>query len=267
MRCPKCGYISFDLLDECLKCRKNIKASGGTLGGFVLNVKPPSFLDLQLQQADENDDGTEEVLLDHDFVDNDLDILIEEDEQEDLAEITLDDEMGEIALPESISLEGEDEEREIEIDLSQFEDAPELEVNLSDEPVSSEGQEEVSINLDMPESEISFELPEELSDMSDLAPPEKEEQELAMGSGESGDAEFPDLELDDLNFDLGLDDLDTEMPTAVKGKEETVLSLDDIEFPDTLAPGGDKKGKPGSFFDDDLDIELDLGGLSIHKDV
>lgn len=264
MRCPKCGYISFDHLDECLKCNKNITASTGALGGFVLNIKPPSFLDLQSQESDE---GTEAAALGDEFVDNDLDILIDEDEQEEVAEISLDDDaMGEIELPESISLEDE-EDREIEIDLSQFEDASQPELDAAEETASNDDHEEVSINLDMPEEEMTIEMPEELSDMSDLAPPKKDEEIAAMASDESGDADFPDLELDELNFDLGLDDLETEMPTASKGKEETVLALDDIEFPETLAPGVDKKGQAGNNMDDDLDIELDLGGLSIHKDV
>jgi hypothetical protein len=266
MRCPKCGFISFDHLDECLKCKKNIKASTATLGGFVLNVKPPSFLDLQPPQ---NDDDAEKAALDDEFVDNDLDILIEEDEhEEEVAEISLDDdEAGEIELPGSISMADEEEDREIEIDLSQFEDASQPEVAPTGGSASSDDQEEISVHLDLPEEEIQVALPEELSDMSDLAPPKKDEKTANAAFDESGDTDFPDLELDDLNFDLGLDDLDTEMPTSPKSKKETVLALDDIDFPDTLAPGGDKKGLTGKNMDDDLDIELDLGGLTIHKDV
>lgn len=265
MRCPKCGFISFDHLDECLKCKKNIKTSTGALGGFVLNVKPPSFLDLQPPQSD---DGSEKAALDEEFVDNDLDFLVEEDELEEVAEISLDDdEVGEIDLPGSISMADEEEDREIEIDLSQFEDASQPKATPADESALNDDQEEVSINLDLPEEEMHIDLPEELSDMSDLAPPKKEEKTANMALDESGDADFPDLELDNLNFDLGLDDLDAEMPTSSKGKKETVLALDDIDFPDTLAPGSDKKGLAGKNMDDDLDIELDLGGLTIHKDV
>jgi len=264
MRCPKCGFISFDHLDECLKCKRNIKASTGALGGFVLNVKPPSFLDLQPPPSNE---GSEEGALDDDFVDDDLDILVDEDEPEDLAEISLDDDESEIELPGSSSRADEEEDREIEIDLSQFEDAYRPKVSLSEVSAPSNDHEEVSIHLDLPEEEVKIELPDELSDMSDLAPPKKVEGTASMALDESGDEDFPDFELDDLNFDLGLDDLDDKKPTASKGGEETVLALDDIEFPDTLAPGGDKKGRAGKDTDDDLDFELDLGGLSIHKDV
>jgi hypothetical protein len=262
MRCPKCGFISFDHLDECLKCKKNIKASTGALGGFVLNVKPPVFLDLQPPPGDE---GSEGGALDDDFVDDDLDILIDEDEPEELAEISLDD-ASEIELSESISMADEEEDREIEIDLSQFEDAYRPKVSPSEVSAPGDDHEEVSIHLDLPGEEVKIELPDELSDMSDLAPPKKVEETATMALEESGDADFPDFELDDLNFDLGLDDLDDERPTASKGGEETVLSLDDIEFPDTLAPGGDKKERAKDM-DDDLDFELDLGGLSIHKDL
>ena len=33
MRCPKCGYISFDHLEQCLKCKKNIKAVSDNMHG------------------------------------------------------------------------------------------------------------------------------------------------------------------------------------------------------------------------------------------
>ncbi|HHO47731.1 MAG TPA: hypothetical protein ENN06_04660 [Desulfobacteraceae bacterium] len=44
MRCPKCGYISFDLIEKCVKCGKNINGSAKQLRGTVGNVPPPAFL-------------------------------------------------------------------------------------------------------------------------------------------------------------------------------------------------------------------------------
>ncbi|MDD3618319.1 MAG: hypothetical protein RBR09_13210 [Desulfobulbaceae bacterium] len=44
MRCPKCGYISFDLIEKCVKCGKNINAASKQLQGTVGNVPPPAFL-------------------------------------------------------------------------------------------------------------------------------------------------------------------------------------------------------------------------------
>ena len=50
MRCPKCGYISFDHLEECRKCNKNIKAVSDSLYGSIYNVQPPTFLNLHREQ-------------------------------------------------------------------------------------------------------------------------------------------------------------------------------------------------------------------------
>ena len=43
MRCPKCGYTSFDNQDRCKKCKKRLSASAATLG-MVVSAVPPSFL-------------------------------------------------------------------------------------------------------------------------------------------------------------------------------------------------------------------------------
>ena len=43
MRCPKCGYISFDQVESCTKCGKNISDASGKLSGMVLAVDSPSF--------------------------------------------------------------------------------------------------------------------------------------------------------------------------------------------------------------------------------
>lgn len=275
MRCPKCGYISFDHLEVCLKCKKNIEASSSSLNGFVLNVRAPSFLDLQLQQDDKSPEeielGEDAIFLDEEFVDEDLDILVEGEDSDEMAEVSLeDDELGDFELPEgAVSFDsnamGDNEESgEIEIDLSQFDNAVESEATpVGGKNLAGDNDEELSINID---------FPEELSDISDLAPPAAKEQKpdmSAAASGDSGDEDFPDLELGDLDFDLGLDDLEAELPGGVAGGKDAVLTLDDIEFPETLAPGGAKKTKSeaGKDIDDDLNIELDLGGLSIHKDV
>ncbi len=38
MRCPKCGYVSFDHLEKCLKCSRDLKATRGDLN--LLDFKP-----------------------------------------------------------------------------------------------------------------------------------------------------------------------------------------------------------------------------------
>ncbi len=44
MRCPKCGYISFDQVEACGKCGKNISGAAEKLSGMVLAVESPIFL-------------------------------------------------------------------------------------------------------------------------------------------------------------------------------------------------------------------------------
>jgi hypothetical protein len=44
MRCPKCSYISFDHLDACQKCGRNLTEIVGQIHGTSLKVEPPIFL-------------------------------------------------------------------------------------------------------------------------------------------------------------------------------------------------------------------------------
>lgn len=44
MRCPKCGYISFDHQENCRKCNKSIGDAVGDLQGTAFDSAAPSFL-------------------------------------------------------------------------------------------------------------------------------------------------------------------------------------------------------------------------------
>ena len=44
MRCPKCGYTSFDDLERCKKCKKPMPAPTATLTGTVLEAIAPAYL-------------------------------------------------------------------------------------------------------------------------------------------------------------------------------------------------------------------------------
>jgi hypothetical protein len=62
MRCPKCGYISFDLVEKCVKCRKNISGAAVELQGTVASVPPPVFLspDYSSREAGQREEGEAE---------------------------------------------------------------------------------------------------------------------------------------------------------------------------------------------------------------
>jgi hypothetical protein len=259
MRCPKCGYISFDYLDECLKCKKNIKAATSKLQGTVFNVAAPLFLKVQSEEYQVPEDPVDlfadEPLSETDqYLDEDLEILVDPDEDgfadEDREFADEDDGPG----PDDE--ESDEEDREIEIDLSQFEDAA--------GPGGAVGEAEPESDMD---SRLKLDMPEELADISDLAPPaRKVEPEKAEVKPEPKvDREEPELSLDDLDFDLDVDGITGTMSSL---DSEKPLSLDEIDFADTIpgpeSPKGRKDGKLS--MDDDLDFELDLGGLSIHKD-
>ena len=108
MRCPKCGYISFDNVEKCLKCRKNIAEASNLFQGSVLNVTAPVFLKLVPDEEEAGEleipqDEAEIAEEDYEISDPDLDILLE-DEDGSTAEIQVD--MEDEAAPD-LQLEDE----------------------------------------------------------------------------------------------------------------------------------------------------------------
>ncbi len=271
MQCPKCGYISFDHLEVCVKCKKNIKAVSDSLHGSVFPVKAPAFLLLQPRQTEDEKDVADvfgkQSGRDEEYVDDDLEILIEDAPEQDAEIEFAEDRRKGKPEPELTTgkkaAEDDEEDREIEIDFSQFEDAGEEEAAPADEGETGGGKEEQPFAMEMPAA---------LTDISDLAPPGKMTGAGKEGSQVSAEQPAGDLEMDDLDFDLGLDDLDDHPPSAPASAppsaKETMLSLDDIDFSETLTRSTSKApNKSGTTdMDEELNFDLDLGGLSIHKD-
>ena len=275
MRCPKCGYISFDHLEACLKCKKNIKAASEALQGGVLQVTPPVFLNLQPESQESQQDEYELLVDDEEsgeeYVDPDLDVILEEDsdvepssevdfdagKEDDSAdfEISMDDfEDDDIAIDFS-------EDDEIAIDLGQDGDdagIKEQVVERQSDAVEEEG-----------ESEFEIEMPEELTDMSDLAPPSSPEESELSAADSFDDVDSLDIDLDDFDFDLGSDLSSDDKSAGVQATPPVMPSLDEIDFSDTIGePGKDGTKKKGKMdMDEDLNFDLDLGGLSIHDDI
>ncbi len=268
MRCPKCGYISFDHLEKCLKCNKDIKATASSLFGSTYNIQAPTFLKLPPQQQEESleeNDLFQEHSVDEvdEYVDEELEILVEDEDADLEGEIRFAQD-GETGLGLAAKDEAKDD-GEIEIDFSQFEDAEESEINLLDEDMV----EEELVGPIATKAAPVMEIPAELSDMSDLAPPGKAAETARRPAGKSANADLSDLELEDLYIDLGLDGVDEEQKNKRATAEETIPALDEIDFSDSLGDSGSGTSrKSGNMdMDEDLDFDLDLGGLSIHKDV
>ena len=267
MRCPKCGYISFDHLAECLKCNKNITAISNNLYGSTYNIQAPAFLQLDKEQKEES---TERMDLsgesffggDDEYVDEELEILVEDEESEIEGGIGfVENEQVDLELSED---DEQEEDGEIEIDFSQFEDADELKADLFDE----DEVEEEDLQGQVVQPALKIEMPQELSDMSDLAPPEKSIEVVEEPSPKQADSDFADMDLDDLNFDLDLGVMDEEQPSRPAIPEEAVLTLDEIDFTDTLAESSSETLKKPETMDMDLDFDfdLDLGELSVQNE-
>lgn len=274
MRCPKCGYISFDHIDTCLKCNKNISKVSSKLEGTTYNVAPPSFLKFQSSAQQQESEG---IVFDagrkeYDVVDPDLDVLMDEiGEQpaaDDDADIAFGDELSGLdAMPEDesfeLDLDGDEDDGVDGLDLGQFEDAFE--------------EQESEPKFD----EFELDMPDELSDISDLEAPQDEVDEELDDTPEPMPEELPessmameelsdfslDLDLDELNEDFTLTDTETVTESDTSSGLED-LSLDDLGLTETeeKPSGQDLSVDEDMNMDADLDFDLDLGGITLDDD-
>ncbi|MEA3468288.1 MAG: hypothetical protein U9R57_08715 [Thermodesulfobacteriota bacterium] len=246
MRCPKCGYISFDHMETCLKCKKDI--SGSTdVEGTTYHAIPPSFLQVpkkndpvedETSSVESSVEVTEDFTEDkYDFSDPDLDVFLDDDD------ITI-EETGEdeksigFADPDSadFQLEADDEEDDEEIDFD-FE---------------LDGDDDLGFSDDEQRTPPTLNISDELADISDLAPPVQKEVPVVSDANEMSLSLDEDLDLDvlDLDLDLGFG------ADSNDGDAELALSLDDID----LSAGDTAKGSSAL---DGLSLDLDLDGLDL----
>ena len=266
MRCPKCGFISFDNLEKCLKCNKELKDVAGLMHGTVFKVQAPLFLKISTEEEAKGFGEDIEIIGgsqddEFDLQDPDLEILFDEEAEvaDDSSSLRLEKDSSDLEVISSADFDAakEEDDGQISIDLGQFRnDRSDEDSGLED--IFSEGKEE----------KLSLELPDGLTDISDLAPPSKKitppPLEKSTDRPQSGDDFGFDLDLD---LDLG--GLDEKLPERppVKAKKAENLSLDAIDLPTSRPAGASRKGDSDAMnMDEELNFDLDLGGLSIHKD-
>ncbi len=201
MRCPKCGYITFDHLETCTKCGKNIAAESAKLSGTVFKARVPLFLRLdELSDAHDGESipdrlGGKEPEVEFSLEDEELmDSYVEDDaavEEEEIVPdeiVSLDDNEDEfdLVLPSDVASEINDDAGEIELELE-----------------SDQG-------------DTAGEAFREL-DISDLAPPVENDKDVPLAelTKEVADAgESVDLSSDytapPMNSGAGLEDLQTD---------------------------------------------------------
>lgn len=119
MRCPKCGYISFDQEDACSKCNSDLGEINSILSGTAVRVQQPSFLGSVLRQGSRDEIVTEEEL------------------EIDLADVTT--------------------EPEVEVELAEEEAIPMVDLSpFGQQQQDAEGEEEVGIDFSLPEDETDI---------------------------------------------------------------------------------------------------------------
>ena len=285
MRCPKCGFISFDNVESCLKCNKDISETTSAFQGTTYNTATPVFLkfsggdeggESQLENADDTEGGIE-------FADPDLEILVEEgegaegtsdiefafdddDEADQDADIDFAQEFGGGTGDGDDAVQDDFDDADSSLDLGLIEEA-------SDDEMLGFGEEEDA----EPEAEVNLEIPDELSDISDLSPPGEAAEETAEDAFSFQDDDFGEEPKEEPAVQTAAEEgLDFEEPADELEGELDLGSLDmDLSFDDEpAAPEADEPApaaapdpaEAGPGMDDDLDLNLDLGGLSIHDE-
>lgn len=293
MRCPKCGYISFDREETCAKCDASLAEISRTLAGTAVRVEEPLFLASILGQAGQQEAAEEvEFDLSEAVPDAEVEIALAEDEipvvdlspfeqpaaAEEEAGISFAMPGGEEAVEEegAAQLAGEEAESGMQgtIDFS-----------FGGEGAQEELQPGAAPGLDLAMQEAGGEEALEelggaalaLEEESEAAALETEESlpelELEMG-GEAGEA----LELeggDQAEMEEeppageraaakgpGLDlDIDVDLEEGEPPEEEMVFNLEDIDMSDlVIDESGAKEEEAGRPEDTALDLEDFLSG-------
>jgi hypothetical protein len=271
MKCPKCGYISFDYNLSCPKCNKDISSEQEKLHIPAFRPDPPFLLGALTGEANESQIGptptSPQISLE-----KEADISLDDSSPLDSGEVVADDsselnlDSGELSLDDTSSLSMD----------------------------TGEVQAQVAKGLQRPKTEKGklgtdeFKLEPE-ADLGDLDLGEEGEEELSLDSEEKGEEASPAEEAADSEMDITLD-LEEDEPSGsepnedllapvgaeasapelepldleaeeTQGKEEIELSLDDLKINDTgeLELGSDSKASK------DLDNLLEMDEIKLDE--
>lgn len=141
MRC-KCGYITFDHLEICPKCNKDISKISEALSGVTFKAEIPDFLRLDVDESEEEvdydaeveEEADEETEIDFsgdddsDEADDGLDIAVDDDDEEESGlDLSLDDDSSndddDGGLELSLDDDNDDGESGLDLDLSLDDDS------------------------------------------------------------------------------------------------------------------------------------------------
>ena len=259
MKCPKCGYVSFDYNLSCPKCNKDISSEQAKLHIPAFRPDPPFLLGALTGEANESQIGPAPAASQIPF-EKEVDISLDDSSSLDLGEVSLDDsselslDSGEISLDDTSSIFLDTGEVQAGVakglqklkaetgkfDIGDFKFEPEE--ALLDFDLGEEGEEGFSAQ-EPADSELDITL--------DLEEEEKEGSEPASDLLSKKDTEAAAPELEPL-------DLEAE---ETHGKEEIELSLDDLKINDTgeLELGSDANAS------DDLEKLLEMDEIKLDE--
>ncbi len=223
MKCPKCGYVSFDHHQACPKCKKDISEERNKLNLPDFEPSVPFLLGALTGEADEghmdiNLAGPEAPVMrapeeaavfeeqeGEASLEEELDISLDEEWSPAMEEETVVAEDLPGVEPEEEAIELEESDDELSLDLEDMEGPAAEELDLSME------EDAVSLDLD----ELGLDEEEITEDVTEEASPTEEEQE-------------PEFELDSIALDA-----EDAAPVQEPEQEEMVLNLDDLKINET----------------------------------
>lgn len=228
MRCPKCGFISFDMVESCTKCGKNINKAAEELKGTTADVDLPLFLNLDYnsyEESAEEETAAEEEVMDLDIGGEEemVDFSLEEEEAaavEEEVDFTVEEETA--AEPDTgVDVElGEPEEKEKALDISDLGPA---------EEEIQEAEEELAAPV---EDEFTLEAEPAAAEEPAAEAPEEEARE---GGGELEDLEVEGIDLESSSAPKS----GKVMPSVKTG---TALDDFDIDLGDLISPKKEESG-------------------------
>jgi len=270
MKCPKCGYVSFDYNLSCPKCNKDISSEQAKLHIPAFRPDPPFLLGALTGEANESQIGPAPAASQIPF-EKEVDISLDDSSSLDLGEVSLDDspelslDSGELSLDDtsSISLDTGEVQAGVakglqklkaetgKFDAGDFKLEPEealLDFDLGEEGEEGfSGQEpadsEMDITLDLEEEETEGSEPaSDLLSKKDTAATDPELETLDLEAEETQGKEEIELSLDDLkNNDTG--ELELGSDANASDDLDKLIEMDEIELDEIPLTGASQKSK------------------------